>query len=145
MCTWLNARYKWGKHISVNCNTYYLILETSGQVYSSLKKGSYLQKTTSTNLNYSKKHRQEEEESSQRRQKHDSCQATWYNGTEYQCQLCSCLFYDSGYLILHINDRHNKSVEEYKHEVGYLITKQASYQCQVCDQYINHQLEDIER
>ena len=69
----------------------------------------------------------------------------WYNGTEYQCQICSCLFYKNSNLIQHINDRHGVGVEKYRQTFGQLSTRQVNYQCQVCEQCINHEHEAIER
>ena len=74
-----------------------------------------------------------------------STHPAWYNGTEYQCQICCCVCYDRCNLVLHINYSHGKNVEEYRHEFGQLTTKRINYQCQICDQYVNHEQEVIER
>ena len=80
-----------------------------------------------------------------KRQKKHPGSTPWYNGTEYQCQICSCLFYKSSKLIEHINARHRVGDEKYRQEFGQLSTRQVNYKCQVCEQCINHEHEAIER
>ena len=61
---------------------------------------------------------------------------SWNNKTEYQCQICSCLFSEINGFIKHTNAVHGMSVEEYKLEFGQLTPNPIDYKCQICEQVV---------
>ena len=68
----------------------------------------------------------------------------WYQGTEYQCQLCSSeTFFESKSLLCHIRRRHNFSRQLYVSMFNRLSSssKEESshyYRCQVCNESLRH-------
>ena len=70
---------------------------------------------------------------------------TWYNKTELQCQICSCVFPQINSFIEHINAIHQKSVEKYKLEFGRPTPNPINFQCQICEQILKCEEDLIKR
>ena len=62
----------------------------------------------------------------------------WYQGMEFQCRVCSEMFYDGMDLADHAVQSHGMDSDKYKKTFGKFASKEASYACQVCDENIKH-------
>ena len=69
----------------------------------------------------------------------------WYQGSEYQCQICFQMFFASSQLLQHVEDVHTLTETKYVDSYGELKTKDHLYKCQVCQQSVARNLDAIER
>ena len=67
----------------------------------------------------------------------------WQYGSEYQCRICSQMFYEPRKLSTHLKDQHSVKLADYEKKYGDLLTKSHKYTCQICDSYVEHTLEAI--
>ena len=57
----------------------------------------------------------------------------WYLGTEYQCRICSSMFFSAKSLVDHVSDVHNNlDMADYVEMYGELETKAAFLHCKIC-------------
>ena len=69
----------------------------------------------------------------------------WYDGTEYQCQICSEIFFQVSALMTHILSEHKMSKDGYISKYKKLVTSEAVYMCQVCNEMVEHTKLSISR
>ena len=62
----------------------------------------------------------------------------WYNGQEYQCQICQKLYYEVNKLLFHIRNSHNLTGKPYQKKFGKFETKKAFYICKLCFNKVKH-------
>ena len=62
----------------------------------------------------------------------------WYNGQEYQCQICQKLHYEVDKLLFHIRNSHNLTGKPYQKKFGKFETKKAFYICKLCFNKVKH-------
>ena len=69
----------------------------------------------------------------------------WYQGSQFQCRICSRMFYKSNHLLDHLKERHHSAVGSYSKTFGPLQTQSQNYTCQVCKSDVDHTEEAISR
>ena len=62
----------------------------------------------------------------------------WYNGQEYQCQICQKLHFELDKLLFHIRNSHNLTGKPYQKKFGKFETKRAFYICKLCFNKVKH-------
>ena len=59
----------------------------------------------------------------------------WFNGSEYQCQLCSRTLFSMAGLTSHLKEAHSRQKYDYLEEFGNRGINIRHYQCKMCDNY----------
>ena len=62
----------------------------------------------------------------------------WYQGIEFQCRLCSEMFYEGSELTHHIRDGHGMDTSSYKAKFKRFATKESKFTCQICEEELLH-------
>ena len=68
----------------------------------------------------------------------------WFQGIEYECQVCYKMFYDGMELAQHARSSHSMDSTSYRKQFKRFATKDAKYMCHICDQEIQHTTVAIE-
>lgn len=62
----------------------------------------------------------------------------WFDGTEYQCHICSEMFFQMSSFVNHILSEHNLSEDDYIDRFKKIVTTEAVYICQICNETVEH-------
>ena len=65
-------------------------------------------------------------------------QKPWFSGCEYECQLCSKIFFELNELLFHVRNQHNMTAKPYQKKFYKFETRKAFYQCKLCFSKIKH-------
>ena len=69
----------------------------------------------------------------------------WYQGIEYECQICFHMMFDGNSIVKHIQKRHKMTMKLYVHQFKSLSSKECVYECQICHESVKHSKAPIAR
>ena len=62
----------------------------------------------------------------------------WYDGQEYECQVCQQMYYEVDQLLFHIRSAHEMTAKPYQKKYSKFETKKAFYECKICFNQVKH-------
>lgn len=69
----------------------------------------------------------------------------WHQGTEYKCQICLDMFYETGTLVDHLMEAHKMAGRDYRAKYGRFSTRTVYYRCKICNHGMIHLEDTIQR